>query len=104
MARPMAQPDAVRADPAHYTAEFENERVRVLRVRYGPREKSAMHAHPAAVAVFLTEGDIRFNFPDGKTEELHVKAGQTHWDPATTHLPENLSEKPFEAILTELKS
>jgi quercetin dioxygenase-like cupin family protein len=103
MARPMAQQDAVQADPGHYTVEFENERVRVLRVRYGPHEKSVMHAHPATEAVFLTDGDIRFNFPNGRSEELHVKAGQTHWDSATLHLPENLSDKPFEAILTELK-
>jgi quercetin dioxygenase-like cupin family protein len=104
MAQPMAQPDAVHADPAHYTVEFANERVRVIRVRYGPHEKSVMHSHPAAFAVFLTDGDIRFAFPNGKTEALQVKAGQTHWDPATTHLAENLSDKPFEAILTELKS
>jgi quercetin dioxygenase-like cupin family protein len=100
----MVQQDAVQADPSHYTVEFENERVRVIRVRYGPHEKSVMHSHPAALAVFLADGDIRFNFPNGKTEELHVKAGQTHWEPATTHLPENLSDRPFEAILTELKS
>jgi quercetin dioxygenase-like cupin family protein len=103
MARPMAQQDAVHADPGHYTVEFENDRVRVLRVRYGPRERSVMHAHPATEAVFLTDCDIRFTFPNGKSEELHVKAGQTHWDPATLHLPENLSEKPFEVILIELK-
>jgi hypothetical protein len=42
--------------------------------------------------------------PDGKSEERSGKAGQTAWTPAETHLPENLSDKPFEGILVELKS
>jgi quercetin dioxygenase-like cupin family protein len=36
--------------------EFENEQVRVLRIGYGAGEKSVMHEHPNAVAVFLTDG------------------------------------------------
>ena len=47
--------DAVTADPKHYKVEFENEQVRVLRISYGPGEKSVMHQHPANVAVFLTD-------------------------------------------------
>ncbi len=35
----MAQ-DAVKVDPKHYTVEFENDQVRVLRIRYEPREKT----------------------------------------------------------------
>jgi len=50
----MAQ-DPVKVDPNHYKVEFENAQVRVLRIHYGPREKSVMHYHPATVAVFLTE-------------------------------------------------
>ena len=47
--------DPVQVDPKHYTVEVENERVRVLRIKYGPFEKSKMHGHPATVAVFLTD-------------------------------------------------
>ena len=32
--------DPVHVDSKHYTVEAENDRVRVLRVKYGPREKS----------------------------------------------------------------
>ena len=46
--------DPVTVDAKHYAVEAENDRVRVLRVKYGPREKSVMHAHPSVVAVFLT--------------------------------------------------
>ena len=60
--------DPVRVDPKHYIVEAENDRVRVLRVRYGPHEKSVMHGHPAVVAVFLTENHGRFTLPEGRTE------------------------------------
>jgi hypothetical protein len=32
--------DAVTVDSKHYTVEFENSEVRVLRIKYGPGEKS----------------------------------------------------------------
>jgi quercetin dioxygenase-like cupin family protein len=95
--------DPVQADSKHYTVAVENNRVRVLRIRYGPREVSVMHAHPAAVAVFLTDGHARFTFPDGKTIEENVKAGDVVAYPAGDHLPENLSDRPLEVVLVELK-
>ena len=84
--------------------EFENERVRMLRVKYGPREKSVMHAHPATLAIFLTENRARFTFPGGKSEESSWTAGQIIFIPAEEHLPENLTNKPLELVLVELKS
>jgi len=97
-------PDPVVVDPKHYTVELENERVRVLRIKYGPREKSVMHSHPATVAVFLTDGHHRFTYPDGKSEDITIKAGQVAYFSAFEHDPENLSDKPFEVIVVELKS
>jgi quercetin dioxygenase-like cupin family protein len=99
----MARQDPTKVDPQHYSVEAENERVRVLRVKYGPREKSKMHSHPALVAVFLTTGRIRFTYPDGKSEEITGEAGQALLLDAVEHDPENVSDRPFEAILVELK-
>jgi quercetin dioxygenase-like cupin family protein len=98
-----AAQDPVKVDPKHYKVEFENADVRVLRISYGPHEKSVMHNHPASVAVFLTEGRVRFTQPGGKTEEETFKAGETQSTTAGKHLPENLGDKPFELILVELK-
>ena len=95
--------DPVKVDSKHYTVEFEDARVRVLRIKYGPREKSVMHGHPALVGVMLTDGRIRFSYPDGKTEEVIASAGQVLHFPALEHLPENLSDKPMEVIAVELK-
>src|SRR5438093_723600 len=99
----MAQ-DPVKVDPGHYTVEVENDKVRVLRIRYGPHEKSVMHGHPAGVGICLTDHFGRFTFPNGKTEERRLKAGQVFWLPGEEHLPENLGDAPLELILVELKS
>src|SRR2546422_2308742 len=38
-------PDAVKVDPKHYKVELENDRVRVVRITYGPHEKSRSEEH-----------------------------------------------------------
>ncbi len=96
--------DATKVDPKHYKVEFENDKVRVLRIAYGVGEKSVMHEHPDAVAVFLTDEQGKFTLPDGKTLETSQKAGSTLWTPAGKHLPENTGKKAFELILVELKT
>lgn len=95
--------DPVSVDSKHYHVELENERVRVLRVKYGAHEKSVMHSHPACFAIFLTASRAKFTFPDGKSEERSWKAGDTMSMPAETHLPENLDDRPLEVVLIEFK-
>ncbi len=95
--------DPVKVDPKHYKVEFENERVRVLRISYGPGEKSVMHYHPDSVAAFLTDGMSRMTTPDGKSEDMTIKAGTTRWTAAGSHLPQNTGNKPFELILVEIE-
>jgi len=102
-AAPAMAQDPVKVDAKHYKVEFENDRVRVLRITYGPHEKSVMHSHPSSVAVFLTDGSTKFTLADGKTVNGDVKAGMVVWEAGGKHLPENLGDKPFELILVELK-
>ena len=94
--------EATKADPKHYTVDFENEKVRVVRIKYGPGEKSVMHEHGPGVTVFLSDQKVKFTDPDGKSEEITAKAGETRWFPATEHLPENLADEPLELIYVEL--
>jgi quercetin dioxygenase-like cupin family protein len=98
-----AEADPVKVDSKHYAVEFENESVRVLRISYGPGEKSVMHHHPNAVAVYLTDGLTRMTTPDGKSQDMPAKAGGTTWSAAGSHLPQNVGGKPFQVILVELK-
>ena len=118
MASPAPQstsvPDALTASPDHYTLEFENQFVRVIRVRYGPHGTSPMHQHPApgGVLVPLTDQNARLTGKDGSSQEVHFKTGQARWAVSkpgvdlsfqTTHWEENLSDKPFELIRVEVK-
>jgi quercetin dioxygenase-like cupin family protein len=98
----VAQDPAV-VDTQHYKVTFENDQVRILKIMYGPKEKSVMHEHPDAVAVFLTDGQIRFALPDGKSQDATVKAGTSMFTPGGKHLPEDIGDKPFEVVLVELK-
>ncbi len=100
---PAMADDPVAVDSKHYKVEFENDQLRVLRITYGPHEKSVMHDHPANFAVFLADGQVRFTMPDGTTQDASVKAGTTQWDGGGKHLPENVGDKPFELVLVELK-
>src|SRR5574337_1234655 len=68
-AAPAVAQDAAKVDAKHYKVEFENDRVRVLRVTYGPKEKSVMHEHSNAVEVFLTDAKVKCNLSDGKSKE-----------------------------------
>jgi hypothetical protein len=56
-----ATTDAVKADPKHYKVEFENEKVRVLRITYGPNQ--VRNAHPSAKSS---------NFLDRSAQPTHL--------------------------------
>ena len=96
--------DCVKVDPNHYKLISENARVRVLRIHYGPHEKSVMHSHPDSVVTFLSDARVKFTMPDGTTREQTIKAGDAMFTPAETHLPENLGDTAMDGVLVELKS
>jgi quercetin dioxygenase-like cupin family protein len=95
--------DAVIADPQHYTVEFENDKVRVIRIKYGPHEKSVMHSHGPNASVIISGGTVRMTTPDGASEDVALEPGSVMWADAEEHLPENLSDGPMEVVLVELK-
>jgi quercetin dioxygenase-like cupin family protein len=95
--------DAVKVDPKHYAVVSENAQVRILKVHYGPHEKSVMHSHPATVAVFLTDAKGRFTYPDGKKEDFAPKAGEAQYAASITHMPENTGDNGMDVIVVELK-
>lgn len=104
----MAQ-DATKVDPKHYKVEYEDNQIRVVRIKYGPHEKSVMHEHPiGGCAINLTDEHTKHITPDGKSSEDTHKAGTVTCEPAKAgkqvHQPENLSDQPLELILVEHKS
>jgi len=95
--------DQVIVDPGIAKVEFENEQVRVVRIRYGPHQKGSMHGHPARLSVTITSNDVRIVLRDGKSTTAQRKAQVVFWSDAVTHQAENLSDNPLENIEIELK-
>ena len=96
--------DAVRVDPARYKIDFENERVRIVRLGFGPHEKGMMVEHPPRVLVTLTDVAVKLLFADGRTDERGAPAGVAAWLDGETLLTENANSQPLEVVLIEPKS
>ena len=95
--------DPTKVEPKHYKRAFENERVDVVSVHYGPHEKSALHDHPGGVVVCLSEGHLRFTDEAGKTREVYAKPGEVRWYAPFKHRVENLSDTSYDAVYIGVK-
>ena len=100
----LADRDPVRVDPQHFKLAFQNERVRVVRLTMKGSEGSPMHEEPDILAVCLKECHVRLTRPDGKTQDLHMQAGDTRWVWEDTRSERNLSTEPLEMLLVEMKT
>jgi quercetin dioxygenase-like cupin family protein len=83
--------DPIKTDPEHYKAEFENDQVRVLRVRYGPGEMGALHEHKLNRVVCYV------------TDHPGLKAGSVRIAGPATHTEENRADYAVERVAVELK-
>jgi len=88
---PKTKLDPTVVDPQHYKVEFENEYVRVLRVKYGPNETGANHEHLLNRVVFYVNDQ-----PGAKADEVRISG-------AATHVESNKSDQPAERIAVEIK-
>ena len=100
----LADRDPVRVDPQHFKLAFQNERVRVVHLTMKGSEGSPMHEEPDILAVCLKECHVRLTRPDGKTQDLHMQAGDTRWVWEDTRSERNLSTEPLEMLLIEMKT
>jgi len=92
--------DAVTADSKHYKVEFENDIVRVLRVRLDAGDSTPRHTHSAYCAIELSDSSLKEG--DGPTSES--KAGQVFCGDATSHAPKNVGKALAESIVVEFKN
>ena len=91
-------------DPKHYKIEFENDDVRVTRVKIGPKESTPLHEHSLnRIVIYLTPMDSQID-PEGKPSEHSAqKAGAVVWGAPARHAEHNLGDKAFEAVVIEPK-
>ena len=95
--------DAVRVDPKRYLVELENDRVRVVRLRFEGHEQGLMVTHPPRVLVTLTAVRVGLRFADGRTDERGAPAGVAGWLEEETLQTRNLGDSPLEVVLIEPK-
>jgi hypothetical protein len=55
------------------------------------------------VAATLADAKGTFTFPDGKKQDFAGKAGESQYEQAASHLPENTSDQGMDVIVIELK-
>src|SRR5579863_1866198 len=96
--------DPTKVEPKHYRLMFENDRVQVVSVHYGPHEKSEMHDHPGGVSVSVTGGHLRFTDQNGKVTEVYAKAGEARWFPPFKHKVENLGDEPYNGVYIGIRN
>jgi quercetin dioxygenase-like cupin family protein len=86
--------DPLKVDPKHYELALENDRVRVVRVRFGPLENGVVHQHVRNyLVVYMT--------PQAKGDRGEVRP---HLDEGTTtHTENNPLNQAVERIAVELK-
>lgn len=96
--------DPVKVAPEVYKVTSDNQYVRVLDVHLKPGGKSSMHSHPGYVAVALTPCRVRFSAPDGKSQEVELKGGESSWRDAESHSVENIGTADCHVMNIEVKN
>jgi hypothetical protein len=98
--------------PRNYSLAFENDWVRVSRVKYSPGDRLPVHSHPSipTIYVYLTDGGpIRFTHITPKVTIVRgeVKTGQVRFNRnarVETHETEYQGDAPSEYLRVELKT
>src|SRR5450756_586478 len=95
--------DIVRVASHHVRVDFENDRTRVLRLTLGAGESIPLHDDRAGVLVCIAGCRMRLTTPDGKAQDVELKAGETRWLPDARRVTRNLADGPVEMLYIESK-
>ena len=98
--------DPLKVDPKDFKLEFENSQVRVLRLKIAPQQSVPMHEYTLNhLIVYLTDqNEIRETSSNGKAEVRKHPRKDFTWDAPGKQKMENLTDKPLEALVIELKT
>jgi hypothetical protein len=96
--------DPLKIDTKHYSLDFENERVRTIRLTLKADEAVPMHDDVDAMAVCLQDCHLRFTEPNGRIQDVHMASGETRWLWGDAHSTRNLNTQPMEMVIIEMKA
>jgi beta-alanine degradation protein BauB len=98
----MLAQDLVTVAPQAAKVEFENAKVRVVRLKLAPNESLPLHDRPARVVIPLTNNNVRITRADGSSSIVQSPAGKAAWSEPTRRSVTNL-DAPLENVVIELK-
>jgi hypothetical protein len=91
--------DIVRLGGTHkIRVDFENDRTRVLRLSLAAGEIIPTHDDRAGVLVCINGCRILFTTPDGGSDTVDLKPGETRWMPEARRVTRNLAAGPVEIL------
>lgn len=97
-----AAQDLVALAPELAKVEYEDARVRVVRLHIPDHASLPTHDRPRCVVVSLTANRLQLTCPHGTVSETRTDAGTFAWSEKTVHSVQNLGA-PLENIVIELK-
>jgi hypothetical protein len=104
LAAPVWAAGPLDVDPKHHKLEFENDKVRVIRTDWGPKEVSPdMFDVGDSIVVRITPAHFRVRFADGKVVDRPGNLGAVVPGPAGRFSVENLLDRRVNSIVVELK-
>ena len=99
---PAAAQDLVAVVPELAKVEYEDARVRVVRLHIPERASLPMHDRPRRVVISLTASQVQLTRADGTVRETHTEAGSFAWSESTVRSVRNFGGA-LENIVVELK-
>ena len=97
--------DPLRVDPKDFALVLENSQVRILRLKLGPRQSAPMHEYTLnRLMVYITDQNVRETSPEGKAEITRHQDGSATWSGPSKQKIDNLTDKPLETVIVELKT
>lgn len=83
---------------------LDNDQVRVLQVEFAPGDVAPWHQHPNHVIYALNDGKLEITDKGKPASVLEIKAGDTMYLAAVTHMAKNVGTTTLKLVVTELKS
>ena len=100
---PAAAADKSKPAASNQKVIFENDKVKVFETRFKPGESSANRERPTRVVRALTDGHLQRTYPDGRTEKVEWKAGETRWLPKESFGNKNIGKNEVVLFVVEVK-
>ena len=97
--------DPMKVASGNFGVIFENPQVRALRLKVAPHQSVPMHEYTLShLTVCMEDLNARVTPAGGKAEAVQRKQGDFNWSGPSQQKIENLSDKPLELVILEMKT